>query len=133
MMAVFFAFGENRVSHLTAMNAKEWAAFLFSAWTGIAIGHALYFKALDEAGVTIGTAIIQLQPLTVGIGSYLLFSESFTVGQIVSGAAAIAAAAAMVCVKMRLVGAGAGGTSRAAEAVRPDGGGDLNGVELQVT
>ena len=151
MFLVFCIWGENRTTELVAMNAKEWAAFLVSAWTGIAIGHALYFRALDEAGITVATAIIQLQPLTVGVGSYLFFDERFTTGQVVSGIAAIGAAAAMVCVKMRLLAKEAGhnddgpkeeraeaGTQAGAAAVVDLGGGesaaadDLKGVELQV-
>ena len=102
MAVAFFVWGENQWSELAAMDGRGWAAFLFSAWTGIAIGHALYFRALDEAGACVATAIIQLQPLTVGIGSYLCFDERFTPGQLVSGLVAIGGAAAMVWTKTRL-------------------------------
>ncbi len=65
---------------------------LLSALIGIGIGHTFYFLAIQRLGLAVANAVVQLQPITVSICSFLIFGEILTGGQWASGCMAVAGA-----------------------------------------
>jgi drug/metabolite transporter (DMT)-like permease len=71
------------------------AILVLSTYTGIAGTHVFYYIAIKRLGVAVSTAVLQLQPFTVGIISYFVMGEVLTLpqwacGLIAAGGAAMA-------------------------------------------
>jgi drug/metabolite transporter (DMT)-like permease len=81
--------------------AVEWFNLVLSAVVGIGLGHTFYFFSISRLGVAVSAGVVQLQPITVSIGSYFLFGERLTAVQWVTGLAAIAGAVLMLVAQHR--------------------------------
>ena len=71
---------------------------------GIALGHVLYYMAINRLGVAVTAGIIQLQPFLVGIGETFIpgFHGSLSPLQWVTGCIAILGAAVILRVQHKL-------------------------------
>lgn len=84
------------------LQGRELFLLGLSALIGIGIGHTLYFFAISRLGVAVSAGVVQLQPITVSIGSMILFDEILTPGQWASGVVAVAGAGVMLWTQHRL-------------------------------
>ncbi len=57
------------------------AILVLSTYTGIAGTHVFYYIAIKRLGVAVSTAVLQLQPFTVGIISFVVLGEVLTIPQ----------------------------------------------------
>ncbi len=73
-----------------------------STYTGIAGSHVLYYIAIQRIGVAVSTAVLQLQPLGVGIIAYFALGEVLTIPQWACGFVAIAGAAMCIWVQHKM-------------------------------
>ncbi len=84
-----------------ALPAIEWFNLVVSAVVGIGLGHTFYFFSISRLGVAVSSGIVQLQPITVSIGSWFLFGERLTPIQWTTGMVAIAGAVLMLVAQHR--------------------------------
>lgn len=84
-----------------ALPPIEWFNLVLSAVVGIGLGHTFYFFSISRLGVAVSSGVVQLQPITVSLGSYLLFGERLTPVQWITGLAAIAGAVLMLVAQHR--------------------------------
>ncbi|GMV26849.1 MAG: hypothetical protein AMXMBFR58_28800 [Phycisphaerae bacterium] len=75
---------------------------VLSAVIGIGLGHTLYFASISRLGLAVAAGVVQLQPITVSIGSMLLFDERLNALQWIGGTIAIAGAVIMLLAQHRL-------------------------------
>jgi drug/metabolite transporter (DMT)-like permease len=71
------------------------AILILSTYTGIAGTHVFYYITIKRLGVAVSTAVLQLQPFTVGIIAFFVMGEVLTIpqwacGLIAAGGAAMA-------------------------------------------
>eukprot|EP00941_MAST-03F_sp_MAST-3F-sp1_P003235 g3235.t1 len=99
-VAIVFIFGiHDSIDQLSTLDFVDWIKLALTVLTGLWSGHTAYFMSFSYIPVSISTGIVQLQPLTVGIGAILFYGESFTVLQVVAGAVAIVGALTIVIFK----------------------------------
>lgn len=108
LVAVMFAFarpiaggGLDLGASALSMPAIEMFYLLLSSVVGIGLGHTFYFFSISRLGVAVSAGIVQLQPITVSIGSIFLFNERLSVLQWTTGTAAIAGAVLMLVAQHR--------------------------------
>lgn len=92
----------------TAVPAETWAITLFLGLVSTAIGYALYYRGVRDAGPTTAAIALLLLPLTGTTGAAFLLGEALVPLQ-VAGAATMAIGAVLALV---VVPARAGGRSR---------------------
>lgn len=95
-------FGKNHGLAALEMPALEMANLVLSAIVGIGVGHTLYFASIARLGLAVSAGVVQLQPITVSIGSYFLFGEILTTDQWAGGVTAILGAAVMLFAQRRV-------------------------------
>jgi drug/metabolite transporter (DMT)-like permease len=100
-VALMLAFGEDLGAPLS-WSAVEFGALLLSAVIGIAVGHVAYYRAIAALGVAGTAAIVQLQPVTVGAVSAVLFGERLATAQWGAGALALTGAVALIALGQRV-------------------------------
>lgn len=98
--ALMFAFGADLAAP-TRWAPAELGALLLSAVIGIAIGHVAYYRAIGTIGVAGTAAIVQLQPVTVGLASAVLYGERLEPAQWAAGAVALTGAGALIALGAR--------------------------------
>lgn len=105
------------------LSTPQLSLLLLSSIIGIGLGHTMYFASIARLGLAVSAGVVQLQPITVSIGSYFLFGEVLTGGQWAGGVVAIAGAGVMLYTQNRLA-------RRLARPVWvcPDCGRDLHGL-----
>lgn len=96
MVGLMLAFGEDSGSRALLLGADQFALLLLSAVIGIALGHVMYYIAIERLGVAVSSGIVQLQPICVGVASYFLFGEALKAPQWASGVVAVTGAAIML-------------------------------------
>ena len=89
-----FAVGGGKV--LTQLTTNQQWLLLASAIIGIGIGHTLYYSSIQRLGLAMSSGIVQLQPVTVSLASWVIFDIALRPVQWATGAAAIAGAVAML-------------------------------------
>jgi drug/metabolite transporter (DMT)-like permease len=60
---------------------------------GIALGHVLYYIAIQRIGATIPSLVILTQPFIVLVMSYFIYGESLNLPQLLFGTALISGSA----------------------------------------
>jgi len=93
LVACMLAFGRDRGLCVLDLAPREMWYMGISAFVGIALGHVLYYTAIDRLGVAATTGVLQLQPFIVSAGSAMLLGEALQGGQWVAGLVAVAGAA----------------------------------------
>jgi drug/metabolite transporter (DMT)-like permease len=114
VLMLFFAVGHGvGALHMpatpTLTSEQKFLLMLVSAIVGIGIGHTLYYASITRLGLAVSAGVVQLQPVTVSIGSMLLFDEKLTLVQWCSGGVAIGGAICMLIAQ-----------DRVAKAVKPE-------------
>jgi drug/metabolite transporter (DMT)-like permease len=79
-----------------AMGVGPWMVVVFSAITGIALGHVFFYTAIKRIGATIPSLLILVQPLTVFSISSIVFHERLNGLQALFGLVLLAGAALSV-------------------------------------
>lgn len=79
-------FGRERGLVVRHLSGFAWSMLGLSAFLGIAMGHVLYYAAINRLGVAVSNGILQVAPFLTAIGSLILFGEQLTVGQWICGA-----------------------------------------------
>jgi drug/metabolite transporter (DMT)-like permease len=75
-----------------ALYGARFGLLLLSAIIGIGMGHTFYFLAIQRLGLAVANSVVQLQPITVSIGSFMIFGEELTSRQWVFGCLAVSGA-----------------------------------------
>ena len=78
------------------------ALLVASAFVALVIGHPCYYTAIRSIGVSATAAVLQLQPITVGIASLFIFGTATTIPQWIAGLVAITSAIFMLRVQHQL-------------------------------
>jgi drug/metabolite transporter (DMT)-like permease len=102
MIALMYIYGKNHGMDALSLSPGQFWLLILSAIIGIGIGHTLYFASIARLGLAVSAGVVQLQPITVSIGSYFLFSEKLTAAQWVGGLVAVAGAGIMLAAQHRL-------------------------------
>lgn len=79
-------FGEERGLAVRRLSGFAWTMLGLSAFLGIAMGHVLYYMAINRLGVAVSNGILQVAPFLTAVGSLFMFGEQLTVGQWICGA-----------------------------------------------
>ena len=102
MVALMLVLGRRGGLEALDMSGGDFMLLLLSAVIGIALGHVLYYMSIARLGVAVSSGILQLHPFTVGVASYLIFTEVLTTAQWVSGSLAVVGAILMLTVRRRV-------------------------------
>lgn len=94
-------FGDRSGATAIDLGPGQFWLLMLSAVIGIGIGHTLYFASIARLGLAVSAGVVQLQPITVSIGSFLLFDEKLTLTQWCGGLLAVAGAAIMLVAQHR--------------------------------
>jgi drug/metabolite transporter (DMT)-like permease len=81
------------------LSLNGWLAVIVSGITGIALGHVLYYIAIRRLGPTTPSLVQLAQPFIVVVISYFVFSEKFSMPQMVFGLVLIAGSALAILAK----------------------------------
>ena len=114
MVVLMLGLGDDAGASALSLGGAQITLLLVSAVIGIALGHVFYYISIARLGVAVSSGVLQLQPFAVAIGSMLLFGETLTGVQLVSGAVAVGGAGVVLVVQHRL------SRARAATAPHPD-------------
>ena len=101
LVVLMLMFGRNGGADVFELGAREWWWMAVSSVLGIAVGHVLYYTAIDRLGVAATTGVLQLQPFLVSAASAVLFGEAMTRMQWGSGLVAVAGAALVLSAQKR--------------------------------
>ena len=93
LVVAMLAFGRGHGAEVLELGSRELWYLGLSAFLGIAIGHVLYYTAIDRMGVAVTAGVLQLQPFVVGSMAAVLLGETLSAGQWVGGVVAVAGAA----------------------------------------
>jgi drug/metabolite transporter (DMT)-like permease len=72
---------------------RQWTIVIISGIMGIALGHVLYYIAIQRIGATIPSLVILTQPFIVLVMSYFIYGESLNLPQLLFGTALISGSA----------------------------------------
>jgi drug/metabolite transporter (DMT)-like permease len=86
----------------TQIGLLQWLCVVVSGIIGLALGHVLYYIAIQHIGATIPSLVILAQPFIVLAISYFIFSESLNLFQILFGAVLLAGSAIAVWAQQHL-------------------------------
>jgi len=107
MLALMFAFGDVAMGFpggvALELSSAQFALLIASAIVALFIGHPCYYYAIRTIGVSATATVLQLQPITVGLGA-LAFGMGALINpwQAVAGTVAIASAIFMLRVQHRV-------------------------------
>ena len=93
LVVAMLAFGRGHGAEVLELGSRELWYLGLSAFLGIAVGHVLYYTAIDRMGVAVTAGVLQLQPFVVGSMAAVLLGETLSAGQWVGGVVAVAGAA----------------------------------------
>lgn len=102
IVALMIPFGARGGLTALDLDGTQFFLLVLSALIGIGIGHTLYFASIARLGLAVSSGVVQLQPITVSIGSLLIFGEVLTPGQWACGVGAVAGAAVMLYAQHRI-------------------------------
>ncbi len=72
-------------ARLLDMSIGRLSVLAFSSVIGIALGHVFFYYALEHLGVSISSSSGLIMPFLTSIGSYFIFNETFSFGQLIFG------------------------------------------------
>lgn len=99
MLVIMLFAGEELGATALRMPADQFGFLLLSSVVGIGLGHVLYYISIARLGVAVSTGVIQLQPFTVALLSYVWFGEVLRASQWVTGGVAVGGAVLMLVVQ----------------------------------
>ncbi|GAB4544552.1 MAG: hypothetical protein Tsb0013_01720 [Phycisphaerales bacterium] len=106
MLALMFLFAD--IDHgfpggvALRLSPAQFALLIASALIALFVGHPCYYYAIRAIGVSATAAVLQLQPITVGIGALLFFEGAVNLGQSIAGTVAVASAIWMLRIQHRV-------------------------------
>jgi len=83
LFILMWFFGEP--TRLLDMSIDRLGVLAISSVIGIALGHVFFYYALEHLGVSISSSSGLMMPFLTAIGSYFIFNETFTFGQLMFG------------------------------------------------
>jgi drug/metabolite transporter (DMT)-like permease len=101
ILVLMLIFGERHGAPALDLPGREFFYLVLSAVIGIGLGHTLYYASIARLGLAVSAGVVQLQPITVSIGSFFLFGEKLTTGQWVFGMVAVLGAGVMLWAQHR--------------------------------
>ena len=101
LVACMVAFGRDHGACVLDLAPRELWYMGISAFVGIALGHVLYYTAIDRLGVAATTGVLQLQPFIVSAASSVLLGEALGGGQWIAGLVAVAGAGLVLSAQRR--------------------------------
>lgn len=116
IVALMLLYGKRGGLSALDLSNSQFALLLLSSIIGIGLGHTMYFASIARLGLAVSAGVVQLQPITVSIGSFFLFEEVLTPGQWGGGLVAIAGAGVMLYAQHRLAPRAAGAPTGSAAA-----------------
>jgi drug/metabolite transporter (DMT)-like permease len=93
LVLLMLGFGKDHGACVLELAPRELWELGISAFVGIALGHVLYYTAIDRLGVATTAGVLQLQPFVVSAASAVIFGEVLSRGQWLAGIVAVAGAA----------------------------------------
>jgi drug/metabolite transporter (DMT)-like permease len=112
LVACMLAFARGHGAEVLDLGGSELWSLGLSAFFGIAIGHVLYYTAIDRMGVATTAGVLQLQPFIVSAFSAAYFGEVLSGKQWAAGVVAVLGAGLVLSAQK------AAERKRAAAAVR---------------
>ena len=95
-IVLMLVFGANHGANALSLPPDIFALFFLSSVIGIALGHVFYYISIARLGVALSTGVIQLQPFTVAVLSFVWFGEALTIAQWGAGTVAVFGAIVML-------------------------------------
>jgi drug/metabolite transporter (DMT)-like permease len=100
MLILMLALGDTHGFAITrTLDTPNWILLIASAIIALVIGHPCYYAAIRSIGVSATATVLQLQPVTIGVASLLIFNITITPAQWGAGLVAIGAAVFMLRVQ----------------------------------
>ena len=99
MIVLMLLLGDRHGATGFDLTLGQWPVLILSVFTGLVVGHIVYFAAMRSLGVAAATGVLQLQPLTVGVVSMVVFGEVLKLPQWACGFVAIGGAITMLVVQ----------------------------------
>lgn len=93
LVACMLVWGADHGAGVFSLQAAELWQLGLSAFLGIAVGHVLYYTAIDRLGVATTAGVLQLQPFIVSAASVPLFGAALGALQWTGGCVALLGAA----------------------------------------
>jgi drug/metabolite transporter (DMT)-like permease len=84
------------------LEAGQWTAVVISGLLSIALAHALYYAAMRRIGATIPALVLLAQPFLVFSVSHIVFGESLSTLQLLSGVVLLAGSALAIWAQQHL-------------------------------
>ena len=112
LVACMLAFARGHGAEVLDLGSSELWSLGLSAFFGIAIGHVLYYTAIDRMGVATTAGVLQLQPFIVSAFSAAYFGEVLSGKQWAAGVVAVLGAGLVLSAQK------AAERKRAASAIR---------------
>lgn len=101
LVVLMLVFAEGHGAVVFDLSTRKVVLLLLSAVIGIGIGHTLYYASIQRLGLAVSAGVVQLQPITVSVGSFFLFGERLTTAQWVTGVLAIVGAGLILLAQTR--------------------------------
>ncbi len=102
MVTLMLFRGEDFGIHALDLDTPTFALFLLSAVIGIAIGHVVYYIAMNRLGVAVASGVVQTQPVWVALLSWIFLEQvGLTSEQWIGGSIAIVGALLLLWVQHR--------------------------------
>ncbi len=102
IVVLMLILGEHHGATAWSLPEGQFWLLMLSAIIGIGLGHTLYFASISRLGLAVSAGVVQLQPITVSIGSFFFFQEKLTLPQWIGGTIAIGGAVLMLIAQHRL-------------------------------
>lgn len=102
LIGLMLVYGTRMGAPAIELPPAQFAYLLLSSLVGIGLGHSFYYYSISRLGVAVSAGVVQLQPVTVSIGSYFLFQEVLTRLQWGTGLLAIVGAVLILVAQHRV-------------------------------
>jgi drug/metabolite transporter (DMT)-like permease len=93
-----------RIGDCAKLGVGQWSAIVISGVLSIALAHVLYYAAMRRIGATIPALVLLAQPFLVFAVLHIVFGESLSGLQLISGVVLLAGSALAVWAQQHLLG-----------------------------
>lgn len=102
MVTLMLLLADDHGVHALDLDTPTFALFLLSAVIGIAVGHVVYYIAINRLGVAVASGVVQTQPVWVALLSWIFLDQAgLTPEQWIGGSIAIVGALVLLWVQHR--------------------------------
>lgn len=99
---LFIMLAKGDMAPLMNLSSTNWSLLGLSAIIGIALSHTTFYYAIEHLGVSICVSCSLVMPLLTTAGSYVIYGETFSSGQIISGIVLLSGAAMLIRAQLYL-------------------------------